>query len=263
MAYEYATYEKRGRVAYITINRPERLNALHFYASRELSGIWDDFDADDDVWVAILTGAGERAFSAGNDLKWTAENPEEFDRLESTPLRGGFGGLTERFDLFKPVIAAVNGWAMGGGFEMALACDIIVASETARFGLPEPRVGLMALAGGMHRLPRHIPLKMAMGMMLTAKPIDAAEAHRLGLVNEVVPPERLLATAERWATEVLEGAPLAVRATKQAALTGLDLPLESAIRRRYEWEQAQRVAADWVEGPLAFSEKRKPDWKGA
>ncbi len=262
MDYQYALYERRGHIAYVTINRPEVLNALHRDANRELSAIWDDFAADPDAWVAILAGAGERAFSAGNDLKWTAENQAEFNAPEG-PLKGGFGGIVTRFDLFKPIIAAVRGWAMGGGFEMALACDIIVAADTARFGLPEPRVGLMALAGGMHRLPRQLPLKIAMGMMLRGKPIDAAEAYRLGLANVVVPHDEVMATAQRWANEILECAPLAVRATKQSAMVGLDLPLESAIRREYDWELAQKVSVDWVEGPLAFAEKRPPVWKGA
>lgn len=258
---EYALYEKSGRVVTITINRPEVMNALHPLASRELSGMWDEFANDDDAWVAILTGAGSRAFSAGNDLKATASGT---GRIEGGgPIRGGFGGITERFDLFKPVIAAVNGWAMGGGCEMALACDIIVASDNAQLGLPEPRVGLAALAGGVHRLPRQLPEKIAMGMMLTAKPISAAEAYRLGLVNEVVPQEQLMPAAQRWASEILECAPLSVRGTKEAARTGLDLPLESAMRRSYTWLQRHMASADSKEGPLAFSEKRQPEWKGA
>ena len=266
MAYQYATYEKRGRVAYVTINRPEVMNALHAAASRELSEIWDDFDADSEVWVAILTGAGDRAFSAGNDLKATAAI-DAADPAQATerpaPAKGGFGGLTNRFDLFKPVIAAMNGWAMGGGCELALACDIIVAAEHARMGLPEPRVGLVAGAGGMHRLPRQLPHKIAMGMMLTGKPIEAQQAHQWGLVNEVVPASQLMPTAERWAREILECAPLAVRGSKQAALTGLDLPLEEALRRPYSYIRAHMESADRLEGPLAFSQKRPPNWKGS
>ncbi len=260
MAYDFATYEKRDRVAYVTLNRPEVLNALHAQANHELAGIWDDFAADDDVWVAILTGAG-RAFSAGNDLKATASGTGRLPQ-GVTPRRGGFGGITDRWDLFKPVIAAVNGWAMGGGCEIALACDIIVASDQARFGLPEPRVGLYAGAGGIHRLPRQIPLKLAMGMMLTAKNIDAHTAERYGLVNEVVPHDQLMPTAERWAREILECAPLSVRGTKEGALRGLDLPLESAINRNYHWLQRHNASPDRVEGPVAFSEKRAPRWSG-
>ena len=153
MAYEFITYEKNGRVATITINRPEVRNALHPPANRELSAAFDEFAADADAWVAIITGAGDKAFSAGNDLKYSAQHGMGDMQMGN----GGFGGITARFDLFKPVIAAVNGLALGGGFEIALACDIIVAAEHATFGLPEPRVGLAALAGGMQRLPAHDP----------------------------------------------------------------------------------------------------------
>src|SRR5262249_5718549 len=144
--------------------------------------VFEDFGGDANAWVAIVTGAGDKAFSAGNDLKWTAKHgvPPRFPK-------GGFAAITRRFDLWKPLIAAVNGFALGGGFEIALACDLIIAAEHARFGLPEPRVGLMAAAGGVHRLPRHVPLKIAMGMMLTGRHITAAEAQRIGIVNEVVP----------------------------------------------------------------------------
>src|SRR5215207_1404273 len=171
----YSTTERDGHLFIVTINRPEVMNALHPPASAELSTVCDEFAADTELWVAILTGAGDRSFSAGNDLKYTAANANQMTRPRG-PMRGGFGGITSRFDLFKPTIAAVNGWAMGGGCEMALACDIVIAAENARFGLPEPRVGLFAGAGGVHRLPRQIPLKIAMGMMLTGKAIEAAEA---------------------------------------------------------------------------------------
>jgi enoyl-CoA hydratase/carnithine racemase len=261
MAYEYCTYEKRDHIAYITLNRPERLNALHPPANAELSGVWNDFAADPDAWVAILTGAGERAFSAGNDLKYTAEHAGQ-SFSTAAPVKGGFGGITSRFDLWKPVIAAVNGYAMGGGFEMALACDIIIAAEHARFALPEPRVGLFAGAGGVHRLPRQLPLKIAMGMMLTGKQIDARQAERYGLVNEVVPLAELMPTADRWAREIMECAPLSVRGSKEAALSGLDLPLETALRRSYDTLQAHNASADRLEGPRAFAEKRPPVWKG-
>lgn len=261
MDYQYALYEKRGHVAYITINRPEVLNALHWMASEELSGIWDDFANDPNLWVAILTGAGERSFSAGNDLKYTAAHAADA-AAPRPPVKGGFGGITSRFDLFKPTIAAVNGWAMGGGCEMALACDIIIAAEHARFGLPEPRVGLYAGAGGVHRLPRRIPQSIAMGMILTGKPIEAPEAGRWGLANEVVPQGKLMATAERWAAEIMECAPLAVRGSKEASMVGLDLPLEVAMRRSYDQVGFHMASADRIEGPRAFSEKRPPQWKG-
>ncbi|HAL46894.1 MAG: enoyl-CoA hydratase [SAR202 cluster bacterium] len=260
MAYEYITYEKKGRLAYVTINRPERLNALHPPASAELREVFEDFRDDPEVWIAILTGKGDRAFSAGNDLRYTAEQDQDRDRPERAAARVPFGGITAEFDCWKPLIAAVNGYALGGGFELALACDIVIAADHAEVGLPEPRVGLYAGAGGVHRLPRHIPLKIAMGMMLTATRIKAEDAHRLGLVNEVVPLADLMPAAERWASEILECAPLSVRASKQMALQGLDSPLDIAFARSYSQQRLQVASADRVEGPRAFSEKRKPNW---
>jgi enoyl-CoA hydratase/carnithine racemase len=175
--------------------------------------------------------------------------------------RSGFAGITSRFDLWKPVIAAVNGVALGGGLEIALACDVIVAAEHATLGLPEPRVGLLAAAGGVHRLPRHLPLKIAMGMMLTAKPLTAAEAHRVGLVNEVVPAKDLMATAERWAKTIAECSPLSIQATKQAALEGLGKPLRDAMFAKYDAIERLWTSEDVREGPRAFAEKRAPVWK--
>jgi enoyl-CoA hydratase/carnithine racemase len=176
--------------------------------------------------------------------------------------KSGFGGITARFDLWKPVIAAVNGFALGGGLEIALACDVIVAAEHATLGLPEPRVGLMAAAGGVHRLPRHIPLKIAMGMMLTGKPISAAEGALLGLVNEVVPKGQLMDAASRWAREITECSPLSVQATKQAALEGLGKPLPEALTTMYDGVARLFSSEDAKEGPLAFAQKRKPRWAG-
>jgi crotonobetainyl-CoA hydratase len=175
----------------------------------------------------------------------------------------GFGGLTARYELTKPLIAAVNGVAMGGGFEIALACDVIVASEKATFALPEPRVGLAALAGGIHRLPRQIGLKNAMGMLLTGRRVGAEEGRALGFVNEVVAGDALLAAARRWADEICECAPLSVRATKQAAMRGLDAPsLADAVSGRYDALREMIKSEDFIEGPRAFAAKRKPEWKG-
>ena len=262
MAYEFITYEKEGRIVTITINRPERMNSIHPPTTAELADAWNTFRDDDEAWVGILTGAGDRAFSAGNDLKYTAEMNASGERLRFPPVAGGFGGNTADFTCWKPMIAAVNGYALGGGFEMALACDIIVAAETARFGLPEPSVGLIAGAGGVHRLPRQMPLKIAMGYMLTAKHMTAQDAHRWGIVNEVVPQGETLAAARRWADEILKNAPLCVRASKEATMRGLDLPLIEAVEHTFFMQRRMIQSEDTIEGPRAFAEKRPPNWKG-
>jgi enoyl-CoA hydratase/carnithine racemase len=257
---EYCTTEVDGRILTVTINRPERMNALHWMANEELGAVFDEFAADPDLWVAIITGAGERAFSAGNDLKYQAQ--EAGGEMKLGP-ETGFGGLTERFDNPKPVIAAVNGIAMGGGFEIALACDLIIAASTAEFALPEPKVGLAALAGGVHRLPRQIGLKRAMGMMLTGRSVSAEEGERLGFVNEVVEPDQLMAAARRWADQIVQCAPLSVRATKQVAMDGLaHASIADAMSARHPAIHALFHSEDFVEGPLAFAEKRSPQWKG-
>jgi crotonobetainyl-CoA hydratase len=254
--YQYCTVADEGRLRIVTLNRPEVMNALHSEAHHELEMVWDDFAACDDLWVGIVTGAGERAFSAGNDLKVQAAGKR------GPRARTGFAGLTHRFDLDKPLIAAVNGIAMGGGFEIALACDIIVAAENAVFALPEPRVGLIAGAGGVHRLPRMIPQKQALGMILTGRRVPAAEGKTLGFVNEVVPVGEALAGAKRWAALILECSPMAVRASKQAAYRGLDAAdLSVALETVYPAQQANMASQDYIEGPRAFAEKRKPDWK--
>lgn len=261
---QFCRYEKKDHVAYITITRPEVMNALHAHASREMGEVFDDFAADDDSWVAVLTGEGDRAFSAGNDLKYTAEMsrlPRE-QRPDLSMPAGGFGGITSRFDLFKPVIARVNGFALGGGLEMALACDIIVAADHAEVGLPEPRRGLIAGALGVHRLPRHLPLKQAMGYLLTGRHIPAQRAYEMGLVNEVVPLAKLDDAVAGWVADIVRCAPLSVRATKEAAMRGLQMPLEQAAVAEYQWEMVRRRSADAVEGPRAFAEKRAPNWTG-
>jgi len=257
---EFCTAEKDGRILTVTINRPERMNALHWMANAELATVFDEFAADPELWVAIITGAGDRAFSAGNDLKYQAQ--EAGGELQAGP-ETGFAGLTARYDLSKPVIAAVNGVAMGGGFEIALACDLIIASDKAVFALPEPRVGLAALAGGIHRLPRMIGMKRAMGMMLTGRRVSAEEGERFGFVNEVTAPADLMAAARRWADQIVECAPLSVRATKQAAYDGLRHGMiEGAMAERYPAIGELFKSEDFVEGPLAFAEKRPPNWKG-
>ena len=211
-------------------------------------------------FVGVVRGAGDRAFCAGSDLKAIAAG----SRSRSYP-ENGYAGLIERFDLDKPLIAAVHGVCLGGGFEIALACDLIVATEEARFGLPEPRVGAIALGGGLHRLARQIGLKQAMGYVLTGDQIPAARAFELGLVNEVVPAAELDAATARWCDALLRCAPLSLRASKQTMLRGLDEPsLQSALAHQssYPAFERWREAEDTVEGPRAFAEKRAPEWKG-
>ncbi|MBP7565342.1 MAG: enoyl-CoA hydratase/isomerase family protein [Burkholderiaceae bacterium] len=255
----FCTVERRGPVTVVTINRPEVRNALHRPASLELEQVFDDFAADPSAWVAIVTGAGDKAFCAGNDLKYQAAGND------TTWPATGFGGLTARHDLDKPVIAAVNGLALGGGFEIALACDLIVAAEAAQFALPEPHVGLAATAGGLLRLPQQIAPKQAMGMILTGRRVGAAEGQALGFVNEVVPEGQALAAALGWAERILQGSPMAVRAAKALVRQGQSQPsLETSypLQKQLPAVAALYASADKIEGPRAFAEKRKPVWQG-
>jgi len=254
---EYVKTSRDGNILIVEMNRPEKMNALHPPANKALGEVFDDFAADKDLWVAIITGAGDRAFSAGNDLRYQAEGGEMF------PVPSGFGGLTNRYDLDKPVIAAVNGVAMGGGVEIALACDLIIAADTARFALPEPKVGLAALAGGLHRLPRQIGLKRAMGMIMTGRHVPAAEGKELGFVNDVVPQADLMDAAKKWAGMIAECSPMSIRASKQAVMGGLDIAnFEEAFQTKFPAIMDMLKSQDFIEGPRAFAEKRKPNWKG-
>lgn len=259
MTLRYSTVTRDGPVTIVRINRPEVMNALHEEAHRELHAVFDAFADDGDQWVAIVTGAGEKAFCAGYDLKSLAAGGKE-GWAES-----GFGGLARRHDCAKPIIAAVNGIAFGGGFEMALACDLVVAAANATFALPEPKFGLAAVSGGLHRLPRQIGLKPAMGMILTGRRVSAEEGLRLGFVNEVVPAGTALDAALRWAREICQCSPMSVRASKQAVLAGLDRTLEAAIREQADFPamKAMYASADFVEGPRAFAGKRAPRWSGS
>lgn len=259
----YCTVERDGALTIVTIKRPEAMNALHPACNAELAEVFDDFAADPQQWVAILTGAGDRAFSSGNDLKYTAA---AFARGEGLPVPlSGWAGLTSRFDLNKPVIAAVNGLAMGGGFEIALACDLIIAAETATFALPEPKVGLAALGGGLLRLPRLIGEKRAMDLILTGRKVTAQEGLALGFVNQVTAPDQLLGEARRLAAQIMANSPMSIRASKEVVRKGLD---EASLAAAYE-KQASAPAvmalfksADFIEGPQAFAQKRAPQWKG-
>lgn len=253
---EYCLVDKKDHVMTVTLNRPDRLNALHPPANAELGEVFDEFADDDDLWVAVITGTG-RGFSAGNDLRYQAEGGER------VPMPRGFAGLTSRFDLTKPVIAAVNGVAMGGGFEIALACDLIIASDKATFALPEPKVGLAALAGGLNRLPRQIGSKRALGMILTGRHVSAAEGKELGFVNDVVPHDDLMQATQGWVDQILACAPLSIRASKDVVYQSLSMgSLEESMAAKYDSVKAMVSSEDFVEGPKAFSEKRPPNWKG-
>jgi acetyl-CoA C-acetyltransferase len=255
--------ERDGHLTIVTINRPAAMNALDPDTNAELAQIFDAFAADPEQWVAIITGAGEKAFSSGNDLKETAKRMARGVPLE-TPITG-FAGLTSRFNLDKPVIAAVNGIAMGGGFEIALACDLIIASDTAVFALPEPRVGLAALAGGLLRLPLHVGRKQAMSMILTSRRVSAAEGLAMGFVNEVTTPDQLMAAARRWAGEIMAASPMSIRASKSIVNRAADEPsLAAAYTAQMDYPATRALfgSADLREGPRAFAEKRPPNWKG-
>lgn len=258
-------YEKRGQVAYITLDRPEVLNAMDLRMHEELAEIWNDFELDDDIRIGVLTGAGDRAFSVGQDLRELAErnrlgqgfNASFGSRNEASGLR-----LTERFDRVKPLIAKVRGYAFGGGFELALACDIIVASEDAQFALPEAKLGLIAGAGGVFRLARQISPCNALGYLLTGRTMDSVRAWELGLINDVVPVTQLDNCVEGWIQDILRCAPLSVRAIKEVLAKSAAVPIEEAFRMHYTWEGVRKASEDALEGPQAFAEKRLPVWRG-
>ncbi len=262
MAYEFINVETSGRVTTVTINRPKSMNALHPHAVTEMHQAFDAFEQDPGQWVAIVTGAGDKAFCAGNDLKFQAEHGAKRVRELRQHHTSGFGGLSLRDSCHKPVIAAVNGLALGGGFEIVLSCDIVIAAEHAQFGLPEPRVGLMAGYGGVHRLPRQIPYHIAMGVILAGKRLTAAQGQAYGLVNETVPADQLMSCALDWAKCIEAGAPLSVQASKEAVNKGLGVSLEHAMQAIYPVARRMYDSEDLVEGPRAFAEKRAPQWKG-
>lgn len=261
MEYKELIVEVEEQVRIITINKPKTANSLSPLTSQEMETAFDEYAASKDERVCIITAAGEKIFCAGNDMRWMAAN---FDKMEEEikKLKYGFGGIVERFDCYKPIIAAVNGLALGGGFEIALAADIIIASDNAAFGLPEAKVGLAPLAGGMHRLPRMLPHQLAMEIMFTGRRIPAEEAKSIGLVNEVVPQDQLMAKAKEWAQEMLKGAPLSIQAIKEAVTKGMGVTLEEAMKTIYPMTKAMLASPDAMEGAMAMMEKRKPKWQG-
>lgn len=254
-----------GHTLVVTIDRPQARNAISLEMGRELTDAWRSFAGDDGLRVAILTGAGDKAFCAGADLKevgaWYASmTPLERRRLAET--EPGLGGITRNLDPGKPIIAAINGACLAGGLELALACDVRIASESATFGLPEVKWGLIPGAGGTQRLPRSIPESMAMEMLLTGDPIDAATALGVGLVSSVVPGDRLVDEALALARRVAGNAPLATQAVRAAARRGRDLPLSAGLRLEQHTAEPLRQTEDVQEGLGAFREKRAPEFRG-
>jgi enoyl-CoA hydratase/carnithine racemase len=251
--YEFIRVSREGRLLIVTLARPALLNALHVPACVELDRAWNEFAADSDLWAAIVTGEG-RAFCAGHDLAAGLDEPMP---------ESGWAGISERAPIPKPIIAAVNGAAYGGGMEIALAADIVIVDEKAKMALSEPRVGGIALGGGIQRLVRKVPAAAAMGLLLTGRTIGAEDALRIGIATEVAPEGTALAAARRWAEDILACSPLAIRETKRLALEALEGDLPRAIKaarnevctRVFDWE-------DTREGVRAFLEKRKPVWKG-
>ena len=250
-------YKKEGRIAIFTINRPEARNAVNLEVIRELHETMVDFRDDPDLWVGIITGTGEKAFSAGADIKETLPFVREHRgapwAIPPIPMRG--------LDMWKPLIAAINGFALGGGLEIALICDIRIASENASFGTPEIGLGLIPAWGGTQRLPRMIPWCKAAEILLMGRPIDAQEAYRIGLVNKIVPPEEVMSTAKEWAEVICQAGPLAVRAAKEAMIRGTSMPLEQGLRLEHSLNDLCLGTEDFNEGITAFVEKRKPVYK--
>lgn len=262
--YQVTRFTVVDHVAYLTMNRPEALNSFNPDLRWELSQRLDEVESRGEIWLLVITGAGGRAFSAGADLKHRARERTATDeeRRRWNRMSAEAKSLTERWFFPKPVIAKVNGYALGGGLELAMSCDIIIASDRSQFGLPEPRRGLIAGAAGVHRLPRQIGLKPAMGFLLTGRHMSAQRAYELGLINEVVASEQLDEVVESYVEDILKCAPLSVRATKEAAMRGLDMPLAQAFYTKYESEVKRQNSSDAIEGPRAFAEKRQPDWHG-
>ena len=258
-------FEKKEKIAIITINRPEAMNSLDGETLDGLNKCWIEFRDDPDLWVAIITGAGDRAFCAGGDLKSLGDYYSKMtpiERREKGEKGLGVGGITRNLEIWKPIIAAINGHCLAGGLEIALACDIRIAAETATFGLTEVSRGIIPGAGGTQRLPRLISLAKSLEMILCAERINAQEALEIGLVSRVVPVQDVMAEAIKTAEHICRNAPLAVRAAKEAIYRGLDMPLAEGLRLEQFLAEPIRQTEDAKEGPRAFSEKREPRFKG-
>lgn len=252
-------YTIENHVAYITINRPEAMNSLDPESFEQLKAIFTEVKSDHDVRVSVLTGAGEKAFSTGTDMKKT---PPPTECMAAMYLKDQPMTVIPYMKMWKPVIAAINGFAVGGGMEMALACDLRIASTNAKFGLTEVKVASLAGLNGTQCLPRAVPQAVAMKMLLTGEMIDAREAHRIGLISDVVEPGGLMALAKTLAEKIASNAPLSVKAAKQAVIMGMDLPLEHAISFSQLLWGILRDTEDRKEGFTAFAEKRPPVWTG-
>lgn len=250
-------YKREGRIAIFTINRPEAANSINIQTMQELHDVMVAFRDDPELYVGIVTGAGEKAFCAGADIKemlpFIKETGTKPWAFPANPMRG--------LELYKPLIAAINGLALGGGLELALACDIRIAAENARLGTPEVTLGLIPGWGGTQRLPRLIPWAKAAEIVLMGKPIDAQEAYRIGLVNRVVPQDKLMSTAREWAEIICQVGPLGARAAKQAMLRGYSLPLEEGLKLEASFFDYLLGTEDFKEGTAAFAQRRKPDFK--
>jgi E-phenylitaconyl-CoA hydratase len=253
-------YEQDGQIATITIDRPEAMNAMDRDTSRELAEAFQDFDQEARLRVAILTGAGDKAFSAGADLKKMYGRAEDGNIGEIWDVERQWR-LGQRLQVWKPIIAAINGYCLAGGLELAMACDIRLASATASFGCPEVRWGILHGYGAL-RLPKTMPLSAAMELLLTGERITAEEAFRLGIVSRVVPPAELMPTARRLAEKICANGPLAVRVTKELAWRGLEMSLDEGLRLYAALGALVRASEDAREGPRAFAEKRQPQFKG-
>lgn len=252
-------FEAKGRIATITINRPRALNSLDPETLQELHDALVRFRDDPELWVGIVTGAGDRAFCAGADL--TATIPAMLDPKAAVPYRAP-ATILRGLEIYKPLIAAVNGFALGGGLELLMACDLRIVSEGATLGQPEVKWSLIPGWGGTQRLPRMLPYAKAAEIILMGRSIDAQEALRLGLINAVVSKDKLMETTVAWANELCQLGPLGVRAAKEAMLRGLDQTLEQGLRLEQMLFEGLRTSEDAQEGPRAFAEKRKPNFKG-